>query len=291
MTLIEWHRRGGRPSVSSLERFKNHLIEREMARATVDKYMRDVARFVGSVQAEGSYRTLTKQVVIAYKASLVERYAPASVNSMLAALNCYLDFIGRPDLKVKHLKVQRDVYRSEERELTRQEYDRLVLTARALGRKRTALVIQTLCATGIRVSELEYVTIEAVRAGRMVVSNKGKIRCVWLPGDLCRALLAWAGAEKIASGPLFRSRAGRPLDRVYLWREMKLVAVAACVELSKVYPHNLRHLFACAYYSKYHDLAALCDLLGHARVETTRIYVATTGKDQRKQVGELGLVA
>lgn len=291
MTLIDVRRRRRRHSASSLERFKEHLMEREMAAATVDKYMRDAARFAEYANARGPLRALTKQTVIAYKASLTERYAPASVNSMLAALNCYLGFVGRADLKVKQLKVQRDVYRSEDRELTRDEYERLVGTARSMGRTRTALVIQTLCATGMRVSELSYVTVEAVRVGRVVVSNKGKIRCAWLPDSLCRALLIWARAEGIGSGPVFRSRAGRPLDRVYIWREMKLVAVAACVEPSKVYPHNLRHLFACAHYGKYHDLAALCDLLGHAHVETTRIYVATTGRDQRRQVGELGLVA
>lgn len=272
-------------------RFESHLIEREMAPATVDKYVRDVIQFVEGFQGYRPARLLAKRDVIAYKSALVKRYAPASVNSMLAALNCYLDFIGRPDLKAKHIKVQRETYRSDARDLTREEYVRLVSAARLSGRARTALIIQTLCATGIRVSELQFVEVEAVREGCIIVTNKGKVRSVWLPERLQKALLVWARAHGVKRGPIFCTKSGRPLDRVYVWREMKLVAAAAGIAQTKVYPHNLRHLFALVYYGKFRDLSALCDLMGHARVETTRIYVTTTGKDRRQQVASLGLIA
>lgn len=234
---------------------------------------------------------LTKKTVVEYKAWLIEQYAPASVNCMLASLNRYLVFVGRSELKVKQVKMQRTLYRNESRDLTREEYEHLVATAQAMGRYRTALIIQTLAATGIRVSELRFVTAQTVREGRMVVSNKGKTRCVWLPEKLRRALLQWIDVHRVGNGPLFCSQSGKELDRVYIWREMKLVAQAAHIEASKVFPHNLRHLFAVAYYRQFHDLAALCDLLGHERVETTRIYVAVTEQDRRKQLAALNLVA
>lgn len=274
-----------------LGQYRDSLVEREMAPATVEKYLRDVNRFLESVDAVGIPRRITKQDVICYKASLIKSYAPASVNSMLAALNSYLDFAGLADMKVKQLRVPRETYRSEDRELTREEYGRLVDAAKGMGRERIALVMETLCATGLRVSELRCVTVEAVREGKLVVSNKGRVRCAWLPKALRRDLLVWASRQGCATGPIFRTKSGRVLDRVSVWREMKAVALATGVDARKVYPHNLRHLFACVHYAKHRDLAALCDLLGHARIETTRIYVATSGRDQREQVLDLGLVA
>lgn len=275
----------------SIERFKESLIERELAHTTIDKYVRDVNRFLMSTETNLIPEWITKQTVVNYKALLVSRYAPTSVNSILTALNCYLDFVGKPGLKVKHIKIQKETYRSEMRELTRKEYGRLVEAACRMGRYRTALIMQALCSTGIRVSELKFFTVESVRNGKLVISNKNKIRYAWLPEKLCSVLLTWAADHDCTSGPLFKSQSGDPLSRVYLWKEMKLVAVAAQVEVSKVYPHNLRHLFACEHYDKYRDIASLCDLLGHARVETTRIYVATTGWDRKEQVANLNLIA
>ena len=209
---------------------------------------------------------------------------------MLAAVNRFLDFMGWGAYRVKFLKLQRRLFRDARRELSRAEYARLLDTAQRQGRARLALLMETICATGIRVSELQYITLEAVRLGRAEIALKGKIRTILLPGKLCRKLRKYARAEKIASGELFLTRSGTPIHRRQVWAEMKRLCAKAGVEPGKVFPHNLRHLFATAFYQHCKDLARLADVLGHTSVDTTRVYLLTTGGEHRQALERLGLV-
>ena len=285
------------PDCTSPEAYRDYLVGRELAPATVEKYAREAERFVAHV-CQGEYAatpsvaqpialplaSLTKRAVLGYKGWLTERFAPATVNAALAATNKYLTFVGRSDLRV-----QPAAFRLPERDLTRADYERLLAAARQAGDERMLLVLQTVCSTGMRVSELRYVTLEAVRERSAVVSNKGKVRRVWLPDQLCEGLLAYAGRRNVANGPVLLSSAGQPIERTYVWRHMKALARHAGVDERKAYPHNLRHLFALTYYDAYRDLDALSEILGHARVETTRIYVATTGAERQRQISSLEL--
>lgn len=266
--------------------FARFLSAEERARATVEKYCRDTDRFCRFAGG----RRLSKELVVGFKQMLCERYAPRSVNSMLAAVNGFLAFIGRGDLRVKRLRLQRQMFCARERELTRAEYERLVSAARRQGGERLSLLLQTLGSTGIRIGELRFVTAEAVRGGKAVVSAKGKTRVVMLPRRL-RALLRQYCREKgITGGPVFRTRAGRPVDRSNVWAEMKRLCGPAGVARQKVFPHNLRHLFARAFYSVEKDICRLADMLGHASVETTRIYIVSSGEEHERQLEMLGLV-
>ena len=220
----------------------------------------------------------------------MDRYAPASVNTMLAAVNRFLAFCGWPELRLRPVKVQRALFLNEEKELTRAEYVRLVRAAESGGNRRLSLVIQTICATGIRVSELKFITAEAIAAGRAEVANKGKRRMVFLPEQLRRLLKTYLKKEKITAGAVFVSRNGRPLDRSNIWRDMKVLCASAGVESGKVFPHNLRHLFARTFYALEKDLSRLADILGHTNVTTTRIYTAESGAVHARQIGRLGLV-
>ena len=269
-----------------LEKFRSHLIDQERSDATISKYMRDIQRF--AQRAAGT--TLNKQLILTYKAELGERYAVASANSMLAAVNALLRYLGWHDLCVKQFKLQRQIYTPEEKELTRTEYECLVTTARRAGNERLSLILQTICATGIRVSELPFITVEAVKCGEAIVRCKGKTRTVLLVQELRGMLLQYAVKRGVSAGPVFVTRSGRPVSRTAVWRDMKALCVAANVSPEKVFPHNLRHLFARTFYGVEKDIAKLADILGHSSIDTTRIYIATTGAEHRRRMETLRLI-
>lgn len=269
-----------------IDRFTCYLREQERSPATIQKYTHDLTALTEYLDGG----PLTKAALIGWKEHLTETYAPASVNSMLAAVNSFLRYMGWQELAVKPLKIQRPLFCDERKELTRDEYTRLVDAARRRGGERLALVLQTICATGIRVSELRFVTARAVHLGRAEVNNKGKRRTVLLSGKLCRLLKKYLKKQKITAGAVFVTRTGQPLDRSNIWREMKALCESAGVEPGKVFPHNLRRLFARTYYGRERDLSRLADILGHASVNTTRIYTAESGRVHARQIEGLGLV-
>lgn len=268
-----------------IQTFQQYLIEEEKSAATVEKYIRDVRAFAVYV----GENCITKEVMMAYKNDLQKRkYAIRSINSMLASLNSFLTFFGWEDCKVKSIKQQKQVYSAEEKELTKEEYMRLLDAAKDNHQLR--FVMQTICATGIRVSELRFFTIETVQQGEVVVNCKGKTRTILIPGKLKKLLLEYARKEKIHSGVIFITRKGKPLNRCYIWAQMKALCVEAGVNPSKVFPHNLRKLFARTFYSIEKDIAKLADLLGHSNINTTRIYIMTTSTEHLRKIERLGLV-
>lgn len=269
-----------------IQNYAAYLQENERSAATVESYthaLRELLKFMGK-------SPLTKAALVAWKQQLMGQYAPATVNAMLAAVNGFVKFMGRPMLAVKPLRIQRALFLEERKELTRAEYERLVRTARQQGREQLALVLQTICATGIRVSELQFITAEAVYCGRAEVSNKGKRRLVFLPQKLREALKGYLRKQKKTAGAVFTTRTGKPLDRSNIWRAMKALCQSAGVAAEKVYPHNLRHLFARVFYALEKDLSRLADILGHSNLTTTRIYTAESGTIHARQMGRLGLV-
>ena len=266
-----------------LSDYRKHLEDAEKSELTIEKYLRDVGAFLLWQEK----RPLSKETVLSYKAYLTERYAIASVNSMLSAVNHYLTFLGRQDCRVRVIRRQRQMFCSEEKELTRQEYQRLVNAAQ--GRPKLQLLLQTICATGIRVSEHRFITVEAARSGVAEVHCKGKLRTVLLPKKLCLALLNYAKKTGIRQGSLFVTRNGTPLDLSYICAEMKKLCKAANVLAEKVFPHNLRHLFARTYYAQEKDIVRLADILGHASINTTRIYTVESGREHRRQIERMQL--
>ena len=266
--------------------FREELILTEKGAATVEKYARDAAAF--SAFADGG--TITKLTVIAYKERLQETYAPRSVNSMLASVNSLFAFLGWHDLKVRSLKLQQQVYCHEEKELTKAEYVRLCRAAAQAHNERLHLILQTICGTGMRVSELQYITVEAAKRGEATVRCKGKTRTVFLVKELKQKLLRFAAKQKIKSGMIFVTRTGKPLGRTNIWREMKALCKAANVNPEKVFPHNLRHLFARVFYNMEKDIAKLADILGHSSINTTRIYIISTGTEHRKRMESMRLI-
>ena len=269
-----------------IKKYVTYLREQERAGSTVQKYARDLTALLSYLNGQ----TLTKTALIGWKEQLAETHAPASVNSMLAAVNGFLRFMGWGELSVKPLKIQKALFCDESRELTRDEYARLVNAAQREGNERLALILQTICATGIRVSELKSITAEAVLTGRAEVNNKGKRRAVFLPDKLRRLLKKYLEKQKRTAGAVFVSRTGKPLDRSNIWRDMKQLCESAGVEPGKVFPHNLRHLFARAYYTLEKDLSRLADILGHSSVNTTRIYTMESGAVHARQMERMGLV-
>lgn len=264
------------------------LRESERSTATIDKYARSLRRFLAWLP-EGKY--VDKDTVMRYKQELTLRQAPAGVNTVLAALNGLFRHLSWDECQVKPLKIQRRVFASKERELSRGEYDQLVRTAEARGDRRLSLLLQLMAATGIRVSEIHAVTLEAAQAGKAVINMKGKVRVILLPGKLCRKLLKYARTEKIASGELFLTRSGRAMNRKEIWAAMKRLCRFAGVDPRKVFPHNLRHLFARVFYAAQKDIAKLADLLGHSSVETTRIYLLSSGEEHVHALDALRLVS
>ncbi|MBC8537936.1 tyrosine-type recombinase/integrase [Christensenellaceae bacterium NSJ-63] len=258
----------------------------EKSRATREQYRRDIEKFLSFL----GDRRLTKEVVIQYKELLQNRYQPGSVNTKLAAINGFFSFLGNSQLRVKLLKIQKKPFCSNEKRLSRAEYLRLVETAKQKGNEKLALIIQTICGTGIRVSELQFITTEAVASGEAAICLKGKNRTVLIAGRLRKALKTYICREGIVSGPVFTTRSGRPMDRFCIWKMMKSLCENAGVRAEKVFPHNLRHLFARCFYSLDKDIVRLADILGHSSINTTRIYIAAFGYEHRRRIDALGLV-
>jgi len=267
-----------------IEKFKISLIQAEKSPATIEKYLRDVRSFLQFAAG----KELTKFLVMDYKQHLINRYAPASVNSMLASVNHLLEFLGAVDCRVKTVKLQRAVYCPAERELTRAEYTRLLTAAEK--DEQLWLIMQTICSTGIRVSELCHFTMDAMKNGELTVRCKGKIRSILLPSKLRKRLLDYAKRKGIASGCIFRNRRGNPLNRSCIWARMKALCARAKVDSRKVFPHNLRKLFARTFYRIEKDIAKLADILGHSSIDTTRIYIMSTGAEHRRKIERLELV-
>ena len=269
------------------DQFEDYLRHDEREESTIEAYLRSLTRF--AEWADG--RSVTKELAMEWKAALAEAgYRPISVNAMLAAVNKFFICMGREDCKVKYLKLQRQMFRKSEKDLSKEEYQRLVQAAHEKGDLRMELILETICATGIRVGELKYITVEAVRAGVAEIALKGKIRTILLPHRLCRKLQKYAKQQKIASGKIFLTQDGLPVSRQSIWTRMKALCEAAGVERSKVFPHNLRSLFARSFYGSCHDVVRLADVLGHSSIETTRIYLMSTGKEYLRQLDKLGLV-
>lgn len=267
--------------------FERMLREEDRSAGTIKKYLRDVCALSQWLGDE----PMTKERAARWKEHLQkEGYAAVTVNSMLAAANGLFRFLGWDECRVKFLRVQRRIFREPRRELTREDYERLLATARQLGKTRLELLIETICATGIRVSELRYITVETARTGRAEISLKGKIRTIMLPSKLCRKLLKYAKKQKIAFGEIFLTKSGKGLCRHQIWREMKWLCRHAEVEPSKVFPHNLRHLFATEFYRASRDIVRLADVLGHSSINTTRLYLITTGREHIQQLERLRLV-
>lgn len=267
--------------------FLERLVIDEHSPATVEKYARALRRFYAWLPESGQ---VSKKTVMEYKSGLAAQYAPAGVNTALAALNGLLKYLDWQECRVKPLRIQRRVFAARERELTREEYARLVAAAEARGSQRLSLLLQLMAATGLRVSEIHAVTVAAVQRGKAEISMKGKSRVILLPGKLCRKLLKYAKKQKIASGELFLTRSGRPMNRKEIWAQMKTLCRAAGVEPSKVFPHNLRHLFARVFYALKKDISKLADLLGHSNMGTTRIYLLTSGEEHAQALEALELV-
>ncbi len=270
----------------TIDDFKAYLYSEEKSVATIEKYVHDIRElkaWLGNI-------SLDKMQVLAYKARLIEFYAPASVNAALSSLNSFFAFMNWYDLKVKSIKIQKQIFAAADRELTKAEYERLLSAARNKKNQRLYLLMQTICSSGIRVSELKFITVEAIIRGVAKISCKGKCRQVFLPRQLCTTLKQYAKEQKIKSGAIFITKNGNPLDRSNIWSDMKKLCRAANVPENKVFPHNLRHLFARTYYNLQKDIVRLADILGHSSVNTTRIYTMESGEIHRKQIQRLGLV-
>lgn len=268
-----------------LDSFKTYLTNEEKAPATITKYVRDIRLFLEWLQSAD----LDKSAVLAYKAYLMDRYAPASVNAAIASLNSFFGYCEWYELRVKSLKIQRQVFASQDKELTKKEYERLLKVAEARKKHRLSLLMQTICSTGIRVSELRFITVEAVNRGRAEIRCKGKNRIVFLSSALCKLLKPYLKENK-KSGPVFQTRNGRTMDRSNIWGEMKKLCRVAGVSEKKVFPHNLRHLFARTYYGMQKDVVRLADILGHSSVNTTRIYTMESGEVYKRQIEGMWLV-
>ena len=272
--------------IFKIKKFEVYLREEERSAATIEKYMRDIRCFVSFI----GIKEVGKQGVMDYKQMLGNTYAVASANSMIAALNCFLRFCGWHELCVKQFKIQRQAYCCEEKELSRSEYIRLIEAAKKKRNERLNLIIQTICVTGIRVSELQYITVEALNRSEAVVNCKGKNRRIFIVPELKKKLLRYVKEQKISSGVIFITRNGNPISRNNIWKEMKSLCEEAHVAPSKVFPHNLRHLFARTFYGIEKDIAKLADILGHASINTTRIYIVTTGAEHKRKMENMKLI-
>ena len=269
-----------------IQKFKEYLIDEEKSVATLDKYIRDVNTFMAWCEN----KELCKSLVLEYKQEIIEKYAPASVNSIISSLNSFFAYNEWYDLKVKSIKIQKQIFANKDKELTKAEYERLLKAAKSKNNQRLYYLMQTICSSGLRVSELKYVTTDAVRCGQATINCKGKMRIVILPKQLCKMLKDYIKENHIKSGSVFVSKNGKPLDRSNIWSDMKKLCESAGVSKDKVFPHNLRHLFARTYYSLQKDVVRLADILGHSNVNTTRIYTMESGTVHRQQIQKLGLL-
>lgn len=275
-----------RLSTNLLNNFELQLRNDEKSESTIQKYKRDINFFL----AFAGNREIDKNVTLEYKESLLSKYTVTSANSMIAALNAFLKFLGWIDCVIKQYKVQRQAYCSEDKELTKAEYIRLVNTAKNNGNEKLSLILQTICGTGIRVSELKFITVEAVNKGEAIVSCKGKTRTVFIVKDLKAKLLSFIRRHSIKSGAIFITRSGKPINRCNVWKAMKALCEKAGVSHKKVFPHNLRHLFARVFYGIDKDIAKLADILGHASINTTRIYIITTCAEHKRKMETMKLI-
>ncbi len=274
-------------SQAKIKNFKVYLFEEEKSKNTIEKYLRDVCAFANWV----SNKELCKQIVLEYKDYLLsQEYAPRSINSVLSSLNSFFEYCNLYNLKVKMLKIQQQIFANESKELTVSEYDRLLAAALSKGNEQLYLLMQTICGTGIRVSELSAISVEALKSRQAVINLKGKMRVVIIPEELCKRLLKYAKEKNITAGSVFITKKGKPLDRTHIWRLMRSLCEMAKVAKEKVFPHNFRHLFARTYYSIQKDIVRLADILGHSSVNTTRIYTKESGSIHRKQIQNLGLL-
>lgn len=269
-----------------IQKFKEHLIDEEKSVATLDKYIRDITVFM----QWSNDQELCKSLVLEYKQEIIGKYAPASVNSIISSLNSFFVYNEWYDLKVKSIKIQKQIFANKDKELTKAEYERLLKAAKSKNNQRLYYLMQTICSSGLRVSELKYVTCDAVRCGQATINCKGKMRIVILPKQLCKMLKGYIKENNIKSGSVFVSKNGKSLDRSNIWSDMKKLCESAGVSKDKVFPHNLRHLFARTYYSLQKDVVRLADILGHSNVNTTRIYTMSTGETHRQQLQKLGLL-
>lgn len=293
--------------------YREYMVREEFAPDTIKKYLRDIRAFAAWMEGcvadsqketgdeasktvdspEGESAVLVdREASTGWKAHLTQAgYAPVTINAMLSSLNSFFRFLGWEECRVKFLKIQRRVFREQEKELSRAEYERLLEAAGAAGNSRLALLLETICATGIRVSEVRYITVEAFRRKRADISLKGKIRTILLPGRLCKKLRDYARKQNITTGEIFITQKGKSMSRCQIWREMKSLCEKAGVNPSKVFPHNLRHLFARTFYKVSRDIVKLADVLGHSSIETTRIYLLSTGEMHARQMEKMGLVS
>lgn len=276
-----------RITIDLIEAYSKHLILEEKSKLTIEKYLRDIKSFKMFTNEE----EVTKESVIEYKRKLIsDNYALRSINSMLASINSFFDFTGWIDCKVKSIKIQQEIFCSEEKEISKIEYERLTAAAKKTHNERLALLIQTICGTGIRVSELKYITVEAVKKGFAQVNCKGKNRRIFIVRELRKKLLSYAKAKGVLEGSVFVTRKGTSMDRSNIWREMKKLCKEANVSSKKVFPHNLRHLFARTFYKIEKDIAKLADILGHSSINTTRIYIVSTGSEHRERMESMRLI-
>ncbi len=268
--------------------YKDYLRREERSNGTIEKYLRDIKAFFSWLDK----REVSRENAAGWKEYLADMsYVPVTINSMLSAINGFFRFMGWEECRVKFLHIQRKMFREQAKELDRKEYMKLLHTAQMQGKKRLRLLMETICSTGIRVSEVQYITVEAVCNGRTDISLKGKIRTILLPGKLCRKLRKYAQKHGIKKGQIFIAKNGNALSRNQIWKEMKALCASAGVEASKVFPHNLRHLFAASFYNACKDIVRLADVLGHSSIETTRIYLVTTGTEHARQLESLRLIS
>lgn len=266
--------------------FKYYLIDEEKSENTIDKYIRDVTFFEKWLCS----REVTKILALEYKKELCEKYAPASVNGAISSLNSFFSFTEWHDIRIKSLKIQKQIFSSKDKELTKAEYEKLLTAAKTKKNQKLYYLMQTICSTGIRISELRYITTSAVHSGQATINCKGKMRVVILPKELCRMLKSYIKDNNIKSGSVFVTRTGKPLDRSFVWKLLKSICEDAGVSKDKVFPHNFRHLFARTYYGLQKDIVRLADILGHSSVNTTRIYTMSTDDICRRQIQKLGLL-
>lgn len=272
--------------LGQIEKFREALSLEEKSKGTIEKYMRDIRGLVEYLNGE----ELSKETLITYKKYLGEQYALVTANSKIIAINRFLEFIGEAEWRLKPFRVQKQIFLRKEKELTKEEYIRLVRTAEQQGKHRLAMILQTICATGIRISELQYITAEAVYTGRAEVNCKGKQRVIFIPQKLKSILTRYMRSQNIRKGNIFVTKNGKPLDRTNIWAEMKKLCEKAQVSRGKVFPHNLRHLFARMFYSMEKDVVKLADVLGHSSIETTRIYIMESGEEHRKRIEKMNLI-
>lgn len=269
-----------------IKKFEKYLHEQERSASTISNYIRELR----ALQFYSDGEAITKTILLGYKSMLNDRYKPSTVNVSVAAINSYFKFIGRNDIILKPIRVQKNSFEEKDKELSKSDYERLTVTAYKNGDERLALAVQTICSTGIRVSELQYITVQAIADGHTIISCKGKRRTLFLPQKLCRLLMQYCEKRGITQGAVFVTSSGKPLDRSNLWKQMKRLCEQAKVQKNKVYPHNLRHLFARTYYNREKDLSRLADILGHSSINTTRIYTRECGAVHARQIEALGLI-